>query len=816
MTSRDTITRLARLIVILILIVLPMARPAAAQEGTSPGQDGIPPAQTGTTPALDDTAPAQGGTEYRAGEVRTFTLGNEDFLLDGKPFQIIAGEMHFARIPREYWRHRLKMARAMGLNTVATYVFWNYHEPDSGRFDFTTESRDIAAFIRIAGEEGLWVIVRPGPYACAEWDFGGYPWWLLRNEGLIVRGMDPRFVEASGRYLKRFGEEVAPLQVTKGGPVLMVQVENEYGSFGSDKAFMATVRDQTIAAGFDVPLFTADGPSQCRNGYVSGVLPAINGDDNPASIRDTVKKWNNGAGPFFSPEFYPGWLDHWGEAHSVVSAKENTAKFEGLLAGGISVNLYVFHGGTNFGFTNGANFGGHYQPQPTSYDYDAPLDEAGRPTPKYFALRDAVLRHLPAGTAVPEVPPANSVISIAPITLGESVPLLDQLPEPVTSDAPLPMEMIGQGTGYVLYRTTLDPGNGGELSIDELRDYAVVLLDGNKIGSLDRRHKQRSIRIPANAQPALLDILVENGGRINYGREMVDNLKGITKEVRLAGAPLAGWRIYPLPMADVRSFNIVPGMVDKVPALYRGEFTLTKTGDTFLDFGGWGKGCVWVNGHNLGRFWSIGPQQTLYLPGVWLNEGTNDIVVFEIEDRGARTVRGLTEPILDSLQADKHAPPPPVREGRVVLDSADIVRQGAFAAGDSEQVVIFESRKARYFALESLSSMRGDPFASAAELYLLDEQGKKIDRKGWKIITVDSEELVAEDGRAENAIDGDRESIWHTQWGSARPSHPHHIVVDLGGFRNVGGFAYLPRRGTAPGQVKGFNFYLRQEPFRKK
>ncbi len=458
-------------------------------------------AQVGTTPAQGITVAPGSGTEYRAGETRTFTLGKEDFLLDGKPFQIIAGEMHFARIPKEYWRHRLKMARAMGLNTVATYVFWNYHEPDSGRFDFTTESRDIAAFIRTAGEEGLWVIVRPGPYACAEWEFGGYPWWLLKNDGLIVRGMDRRFLDASRRYLERLGEEVAPLQVTRGGPVIMVQVENEYGSFGADTAFMGTVRDDMIRAGFEVPLFTADGPSQCKNGHVAGVLPGINGDDNPASIRDTVRKWNAGAGPFFNPEFYPGWLDHWGEEHSTVAAEKTAAQFEGLLAGGISVSLYMFHGGTNFGFTNGANFGGHYQPQPTSYDYDAPLDEAGRPTPKYFALRDVVLRHLPAGSILPEPPPVNPVIAIPAVTLNETVPLFDQLPEPVSSEEPVPMEMIGQGTGYVLYRTTLGPGKGGELVIADLRDYGIVFLDGQE-DRLARPPAQAAGHPPRRQRPA--------------------------------------------------------------------------------------------------------------------------------------------------------------------------------------------------------------------------------------------------------------------------------------------------------------------------
>ncbi|HLF14688.1 MAG TPA: discoidin domain-containing protein, partial [Bacteroidota bacterium] len=370
---------------------------------------------------------------------------------------------------------------------------------------------------------------------------------------------------------------------------------------------------------------------------------------------------------------------------------------------------------------------------------------------------------------------------------------------------------------YALYRTTLDAGSGGDLVIGDLRDYGVVFLDGRKLGSLDRRHAQQSIAVPAIAEPAVLDILVENGGRINYGRQMVDNRKGITREVLLAGRPLTGWRIYPLPMADVGDFNFAPGTIRNVPALHRGVFTLAKTGDTFLDMSKWGKGCVWVNGRNLGRYWSIGPQQTLYCPGVWLKEDGNDIVVFELEDTGARTIRGLTEPVLNRLQADKLAPPPPVREaGTFSLDSADVVVRDSFAPGDSEQVFSFAPVTARYLAFESLSSLRDDPFASAAEIYLLDTRGKKIDRGGWKIVSVASEELVAEDGRGENALDGDPESIWHTQWGSVKPPHPHNIIVDIGESRNVGGFAYLSRRGNAPAKIREFRVYLRQEPFTKK
>jgi len=756
----------------------------------------------------------------------TFTLSGDHFLLDGKPFQIIAGEMHYARIPREYWRHRLRMARAMGLNTVATYVFWNYHEPRQGEFDFTSERRDLAAFIRTAAEEGLWVIIRPGPYACAEWEFGGYPWWLLRDPNLVVRGMDPEFLGAAEKYLARLGREVAPLQVTRGGPVIMVQVENEYGSFGSDRAFMEKMRDYTVAAGFDVPLFTADGPTQCRDGHLPGVLPAINGDVNPVSLRDTVRKYNGGSGPFFCPEFYPGWLDHWGEAHAVVPAGKLIPGLDALLSAGVSVNLYMLHGGTNFGFTSGANYGGRFQPQPTSYDYDAPLDEAGRPTPKYFALREVILRNLPPGARVPEPPPALPVIEIPPVELTETAPLFDGLPGPIISERTLTMEEAGVGAGYILYRTTLSSPAGGRLEIEELRDYGIVFLDGRRIADLDRRHRQKALSIPSGAGDRTLDILVENGGRINYGRQLTDNRKGITGGVTLNGAPLRGWKIYPLPLADIASWDFSGGGAGDLPAFHRGEFSLDRTGDTFLDMSAWGKGCVWVNGHNLGRFWYIGPQQTLYCPGTWLKTGRNEVVVLELGGTSASravsstpafSVRGLTRPVLDSLRGDALAPPPPSREpGTLVPDSADHVLAGTFSPGDSAQVFHFPVRTARYFCLESLSSLAGDPFASASELYLLDPSGVRLDRAGWTVPWVESEELVAEDGRAENAIDGDRESIWHTGWGSGQPPHPHSLVVDLGEETGVAGFVYLSRTGNAPGKIREFNLYLRSTPFRRK
>ncbi|MBI1808179.1 MAG: beta-galactosidase [Ignavibacteria bacterium] len=747
----------------------------------------------------------------------TFTLGDKDFLLDGKPFQIIAGEMHFARIPKEYWRHRLKMARAMGLNTIATYVFWNYHENERGTFDFTTESRNIAEFIKIAQEEGLWVIVRPGPYACAEWEFGGYPWWLLKQKDLVVRGRDQRFLHACEKYLNRLGEEISSLQITHGGPIIMVQVENEYGSFGSDKEYMSAMRDYIRHSKFDVPLFTADGPGQCKNGSVADVLPAINGDDIAKSIRDTVNKWNHSKGPYFSPEFYPGWLDHWGEQHSIVSLDDFIGKYDTLLSEGVSISLYMFHGGTNFSFTNGANYSGHYQPQPTSYDYDAPLDEAGRPTSKYFRFRDVISRHLSNGVLLPDIPPTNPMIEIERFELKEAMNLFDALPKPVTSRTILSMEDVGQGSGYIVYRTTVNTKGEGTLVFNELRDYGIVFLNGKKVASLDRRHKQKKLTVDVSSTPAVLDILVENGGRINFGRQMTDNRKGITERVLFNGRELVGWEIFPLPMETLSSLHFTQKDISTVPAFHRGTFSVTKTGDTFLDMSGWGKGCVWINDHNLGRFWHIGPQQTLYCPGVWLNEGNNEIVVLELEDRGKRSVQGLNNPILNQLHPDELARSLPQRKpGVAQFNPSDMIIAGSFAEGDSEQVVRFKEISVRYVCLRSLSSLRGDPFASIAELYVLDGEGKKLDREKWNVFSVESEELSAEDGRAENSFDEDVESIWHTQWANAKPNHPHQLVIDMGKEQIISGFVYQSRRGNAPGKIKGYEWYARRQPFELK
>ena len=318
-----------------------------------------------------------------------------------------------------------------------------------------------------------------------------------------------------------------------------------------------------------------------------------------------------------------------------------------MLARGYSVNLYMFHGGTTFGFMNGANIDrGRYLPQTTSYDYDAALDESGRPTPKYFAFRDVIARR--TGVTPPPVPSIDSTIAIPPFTLTGAASLWDDLGTPVHVERPRSMETFGQSYGYILYRTTVTGPVQGELVVTDVRDYAQVYVNGVHVGTLDRRLRQDSLPISLVAGSARIDILVENSGRVNFTKALRDERKGITAGVTLAGKEVLGWDVYTLPMTTAPEPHFAAAMLDG-PAFYRGTFSLSDTGDTFLDTRGWGKGTVWVNGHQLGRFWSIGPQQTLYLPGAWLHRGANVVVVFDLERPLRPVLAGLRAPILDQL-----------------------------------------------------------------------------------------------------------------------------------------------------------------------
>jgi hypothetical protein len=573
----------------------------------------------------------------------TFALGAHDFLLDGAPFQIMAGEIHPARVPAEYWRHRIRMAKAMGMNTIAAYVFWNYHEVAEGTFDFTTGNRDLARFVGLAQEEGLWVLLRPGPYVCAEWDFGGLPTYLLKDPELKIRCLNPTYMRAVERYIRAIAPVVRPLLVTRGGPVVMLQVENEYGSYGNDRAYMQRLRDLWIENGIDVPFFTADGPTphMLEAGSLPGAAVGLDSGSNE-------KHWQLAQSmvpgvPVFSSETYPGWLTHWGEKWAAPALDDLLKEVRFLLDHKKSFSFYVIHGGTNFGFTAGANSGGKgYEPDVTSYDYDAPIDEQGRATPKFMALRELIGASRGSASPLPPIPDPVPTMTLPPITMRAHASIWEHLPAPIADIQPRPFEMYGQNQGLMLYRTTLVGRKSGKLVITDLHDYATVFVDGTLVGTLDRRLGENSLDLPATTNPRpVLDLLVEGMGHINFAQAMIDR-KGITDRVTLSGMTLMNWQVYPLPLTDAWVAGLPAGLRDATRAglFFTGTFTLGTPADTYIDMTGYRKGVVWVNGRNLGRYWDIGPQTRLYCPASWLKPGSNDIVIFDQHLLDAAPVSG--------------------------------------------------------------------------------------------------------------------------------------------------------------------------------
>ena len=595
---------------------------------------------------------AWGVTGFCQTPKHTFALGDEAFLLDGKPFQMISGEMHYPRVPREAWRARMKMAKAMGLNTIGTYVFWNLHEPQKGKFDFSGNN-DVAEFVRIAQQEGLWVILRPSPYVCAEWEFGGYPYWLQNEKGLEVRSKEAQYLKEYESYIKEVGRQLAPLQINHGGNILMVQIENEYGSYGSDKEYLGINQKLFKEAGFDGLLYTCDPAPDLVAGHLPGLLPAVNGLDNPAKVKKIINENHDGKGPYYIAEWYPAWFDWWGTAHHTIPAERYAGRLDSVLAAGISINMYMFHGGTTRAFMNGANFKdtSPYEPQTSSYDYDAPLDEAGNATPKFMQFRQVIQKHLPAGVQLPDVPAAKPVITIPAVKLTQSVSLLNTLPAAKENISPLTFEDLHQDYGFVLYRTVLNGSQSGQLKLKELRDYAVIMINGKKVGTLDRRLNQDSLYLKLPAGKVTLDILIENLGRINFGKYLLQNKKGITQQALLNGKILQHWKMYSLPFHDLSTVKFTSAKQNgQSPVIRKGGFKLDKLGDTYLDMSNWGKGVVWVNGNNLGRYWGIGPQQTLYLPVEWLKKGYNDVEVLELLKPEQDQLAGVDKPILDVVK----------------------------------------------------------------------------------------------------------------------------------------------------------------------
>jgi len=580
------------------------------------------------------------------GRPHRFELSRQHFLLDGKPFQIMSGEMHPIRIPAEYWRQRIRMAKAMGLNTIAIYLMWNALEAEPGVFDLTSGSRDFAKFIRICQEEGMWVYLRPGPYICGEWDFGGLPPYLLRHPHIRVRDKDdPDYMAAVRRYIATIAPVVKPLLAESGGPILMVQVENEYASFGHDLGYLELIRSLWQQHGVHGPFSISDGLGQVRKEqtYLPGAALGLDGDTDFAGAQAIA-----GEMPVWMGEGYPGWITHWGDKDF---AKGDFAGTLGkLLAEGRSFNMYVVHGGSNFGFGAGANAHGdysHFEPVITSYDYGSPIDEHGAPTADYHVFRKMIAAHV--AQPLPAVPATPPIIGFAPVTPAPHASLWDNLPPSKQVAAPQGNELLfGQGQGMVLYRRKIH-GKGGALRIDGMRDYATVFSNGRYVDYLSRMQHPSlragdSVELPAakaRAQ-AELEILVDSFGHVGYGPAMADR-KGIVGSIRLNDEELQGWDVHSLPLDASWLAGLRPlrGTATRPGLFFRAKLALDEVGDTYVDMSAWHKGYLWVNGHLLGRYWQLGPQQRLYCPASWLRRGDNDLLVLDMHRTEAAPIRGV-------------------------------------------------------------------------------------------------------------------------------------------------------------------------------
>lgn len=574
-----------------------------------------------------------------------------------------AAELHYPRIPREYWSQRMDMCKALGMNTICMYVFWNAHEPRPGEFDFTG-NLDIAAFVRMADAKGLKVILRPGPYVCAEWDMGGLPWWLLRREGMTLRTADEYFLERVRLFEQEVAGQLAPLTADKGGPIIMVQVENEYGSYGADKPYITAIRDILRNVGFNnVQLFQCDWSSNFQVNGLDDLMWTLNfGTGADVMAEFAPLKAVRPDAQLMCSEYWSGWYDKWGQPHETRPAEAMVNGIETMLRNGISFSLYMTHGGTSFGHWSGANDPG-YLPLTTSYDYDAPITEWGAPRDKYHMLRDVMARY--TSTPLPDIPDTIPLVSLPEITMTGYAPLTAASDTTANSPRPLTLEAMNRGYGQLIYRATL-PGPlapGSVIMADEVHDYAVVRTDGKTVGVMDRRADTRQVTLSGGADAGVvLELIVDATGRINFGRRINDR-KGITKGVYAISAgdttELTGWQVEVLtddyelmghrvleraiPTAGFSATEEL-GAARYPRGFYTATFTYDGAGDTFLDVSAFGKGQVWVNGHPLGRFWETGPQQALYLPGVWLHPGENQIIMLDILGPRALTTRGLPRP----------------------------------------------------------------------------------------------------------------------------------------------------------------------------
>ena len=749
-----------------------------------------------------------------------FEVGNKVFLLNGEPFVVKAAEVHYPRIPQPYWEQRIKMCKALGMNTLCLYVFWNVHEQEEGIFDFSGNN-DVAAFIRLAQKNGMYVIVRPGPYVCAEWEMGGLPWWLLKKKDIKLREQDPYFMERYKIFAEKLAEQIGDLTIDKGGPIIMVQVENEYGSYGEDKPYISAIRDILRASGFDkVTLFQCDWSSNFTKNGLDDLVWTMNFGTG-ANIENEFRLLGElrPDAPQMCSEFWSGWFDKWGGRHETRGSKAMVEGLKEMLDKGISFSLYMTHGGTSWGHWAGANSPG-FSPDVTSYDYDAPINEAGQVTDKYIELREMLAKY--SDTKLPSIPKEYPVIEIPEIEFTQIAPLFDNLPEAKTSQDIQTMETFGQGWGSILYRTTTPAvPTQSILTITDGHDYTQVFVNGELVGALDRRENETTLVLPSLNEGDRLDILVEAMGRINFGRAIKD-FKGITEKVEISynlssGSQvtinLKNWQVYNLPdsykVQKEMNYTTLEGQ--KVPGCYRAMFNLKKTGDTFLNMETWGKGQVYVNGHAIGRFWNIGPQQTLYMPGCWLKKGENEIIVLDIVGPTKTTVEGLSKPVIDKLNL---ATKTHREEGQTLDLTGEIAcKTGELAAGNGWQEVKFDNTvTGRYVCIEMLNSHYNREYACIAEWYMLDADGNRISREPWRISYADDEDVTTGNKTADKIFDLQESTYWSTNQGV---QFPHYIVIDLGSTQTLSGFQYLPRMEQgAPESIKEYKIYVKQNEFK--
>ena len=754
------------------------------------------------------------------GKPGTFTTGKGTFLLNGQPFIVKAAEVHYPRIPRPYWEHRIKMCKALGMNAVCIYIFWNIHEQQENVFDFTGQN-DVAEFCRLAQKNGMYVIVRPGPYVCAEWEMGGLPWWLLKKKDIRLRERDPYFMERVKIFEEKVGEQLAPLTIQRGGPIIMVQVENEYGSYGEDKPYVSEIRDCLRGIyGKELALFQCDWASNFERNGLDDLTWTMNFGTG-ANIDNQFRRLGElrPNAPKMCSEFWSGWFDKWGARHETRPAKDMVEGMDEMLSKGISFSLYMTHGGTSFGHWAGANSPG-FAPDVTSYDYDAPINEWGLATPKFWELRKMMEKYND-GKKMPAVPKAPMpIITIPKFELKTFAELL-LAPGKEDRGALKTFEEMDMGWGMMLYSTTLPDIPTQSVLTAEMHDFAQVFINGEYIGKVDRVKNEKSLTLPPVKKGQKLLILVEGMGRINFGRAIKD-FKGIVGDVTISAEvdnnevtwkPREWWQCatddsYETAVNTLRltaNSNINKPTEKANRGYYRGYFNLKKVGDTFLNFETWGKGQVWVNGHAMGRIWSIGPQQTLYVPGCWLKKGKNEIIVLDIVGPKQPVVWGQDKPELNKLQLEKSNKHNNIGD-KPDLNSATPVVAGAFKGGNGWQTIKFDGqKKGRYLAIEVASNQDGKDVTAIAELYLQGADGKRLSREPWVAKYADSEE---ENGNhtLDKVYDLQESTYWQTVRGA---SMPHLLVIDLGSEQTVTALEYLPRAEEgAPGSAKNFRVFL--------